>query len=154
MTGLRVRAGGGMAAAVIGRPGGEPSISTVPGPQRAAGEALIEVAAAAINPVDLSIARGGYLPGAEPDFPLVPGQEGVGRVLEAATLDPGTRVWFFPGRLFGPGSSAQRVSLSEDNLIPGPNAPTHTPPPPLRIAVLSGCLAGQWRAQLQPREPV
>src|SRR5258708_12629613 len=102
MTGVHVRAGGGMAAAVIDRPGGEPSISTVPGPQRAAGEALIKVAAAAINPVDLSIARGGYLPGAEPDFPLMPGQEGVGRVLEAATLDPGTRVWFFTRPLFGP----------------------------------------------------
>src|SRR5258708_14900022 len=97
MTELHVRAGGGMAAAVIGRPGGEPSISTVPGPQRAAGEALIEVAAAAINPVDLSIARGGYLPGAAPDFPLVPGQEGVGRGLGAATLDPRSRVCFVTG---------------------------------------------------------
>ena len=154
MTGVHVRAGGGMAAAVIDRPGGEPSISTVPGPQRAAGEALIELAAAAINPVDLSIARGGYLPGAEPDFPLMPGQEGVGRVLEAATLDPGTRVWFFTGRLFGPGSFAQRVSVSEDNVIPVPDDLTDTQAASLGIAALSGWLAVRWRGQLRPRETV
>jgi NADPH:quinone reductase-like Zn-dependent oxidoreductase len=154
MTGLHVPAGGGMAAAVIGRAGGEPSISTVPGPLRAAGEALIELAAAAINPVDLSIARGGYLPGAEPDFPLVPGQEGVGRVLEAATLDPGTRVWFFTGRLFGPGSFAQRVSVSEDNVIPVPDDLTDAQAASLGISALTGWLAVQWRGQLQPRETV
>src|SRR5258708_9126677 len=141
MTGVHVRAGGGMAAAVIDRPGGEPSISTVPGPQRAAGEALIKVAAAAINPVDLSIARGGYLPGAEPDFPLMPGQEGVGRVLEAATLDPGTRVWFFTGRLFGLGSFAQRVSVSEDPVTPLPDDLTATQAPPRGIAALGPRLA-------------
>ena len=150
----QVSAATGMSAAVIGKPGAEPAISTVPSPRRAVGEALIEVTAAAINPVDLAIARGGYLPGAEPDFPLVPGQEGVGRVLEAATLEPGTRVWFTTGRLFGPGSFAQRVSVNEDNVITVPHDLSDAQAASLGVAALTGWLAVQWRGQLQPGETV
>jgi NADPH:quinone reductase-like Zn-dependent oxidoreductase len=143
-----------MTAAVIANSGGEPTVSRASTPLRLSGEALIEVAAAAMNPVDLSIARGGYLPGVEPEFPLVPGQEGVGRVLEGETLEAGARVWFFTGRLFGPGSFAEQVSVNEAHTIPIPDALSDADAASLGVAAMTGWLSVQWRGLLEPGETV
>jgi NADPH:quinone reductase-like Zn-dependent oxidoreductase len=67
------------------------------------GEVVVEVTAAPINPVDLSIAAGRFYAG-PPNAPYVPGVEGVGRT------PAGARVWFETGAGYvGDGSMAARA---------------------------------------------
>jgi NADPH:quinone reductase-like Zn-dependent oxidoreductase len=79
-----------MRAAVIERYGEPPVLREVPEPS-ADGASLIEVIAAPLNPVDLSIASGKFYQGS-PATPYVPGGEGVGRPLQNGK--PGPRIYF------------------------------------------------------------
>jgi NADPH:quinone reductase len=63
----------------------------VPEPRRRPGEALVRIAAAALNPVELHIWNGHFFDG-PPRPPYVIGLEGVGVVEEGERLAPGTRV--------------------------------------------------------------
>jgi NADPH:quinone reductase len=98
----------------IGRP---PAVRDVPEPERGEGEALVEVSAAPLNPVDLSISDGRfYQPPSE--LPYVAGKEAVGRVVEGSALAPGARVYVqTPGGLGGPGSLCERVAVAESRTI-------------------------------------
>jgi NADPH:quinone reductase-like Zn-dependent oxidoreductase len=60
-------------------------------PRRGAGEALVRIQAAALNPVELHIWNGHFFDG-PPRPPYVIGLEGVGVVEEGERLAPGTRV--------------------------------------------------------------
>ncbi|HVC39432.1 MAG TPA: zinc-binding alcohol dehydrogenase family protein [Candidatus Dormibacteraeota bacterium] len=62
-------------------------------PAPAPGQVLIQVEAAALNPVDLRIAAGGFRSGT-PELPYVPGSEGVGTVVEGSHRLKGKRVRF------------------------------------------------------------
>src|SRR5437667_10344686 len=68
-----------MRAAVIERYGEPPVLREVPEP-KADGARLVEVTAAPLNPVDISIASGKFYAGSPPT-PYVPGGEGIGRML-------------------------------------------------------------------------
>jgi len=59
----------------IGRP---LAAGEAPEPERDAGEALVEITAAPINPIDLSIGEGRFY-GGVPDIPYVPEVDGFGR---------------------------------------------------------------------------
>jgi NADPH2:quinone reductase len=73
-------------ALIIEREGDEPVLRDVPDPIPDPGEVAVEMLAASLNPVDVSIARGGFFAG-RPPFPYVPGVEGVGRVSESGASE-------------------------------------------------------------------
>jgi NADPH:quinone reductase len=78
-------------AALIQEVGGAPEVVEVPAPTRGRGEALVRVAASALQPVDLIVASGRFYDG-PPEVPFTPGLEAIGTIEEAETLSPGTRV--------------------------------------------------------------
>lgn len=87
-------------------------------PELGAGQALIEVAAAGVNFIDIYFRQGIY----PRDLPYVPGSEGAGRVLAVAAdvtdLAPGDRVAWCDL----PGSYASHLVGDADRLLPVPDA--------------------------------
>jgi NADPH:quinone reductase-like Zn-dependent oxidoreductase len=78
-------------AALVEAAGRPPAPADVPEPARRAGEALVRIRAAALNPVELHIWKGHFFDG-PPRPPYVIGLEGVGIVEQGDRLAPGTRV--------------------------------------------------------------
>src|ERR1700751_5435884 len=73
--------------------GSAPVIDDVPEPVRADGEVLVEVRAAAVAHLDVTVSGGDV--GMKPPLPYIGGVEGAGVVLEAdreAGLEPGAQV--------------------------------------------------------------
>lgn len=99
-------------ALVPGFPIDEPNVPPRrPGPHPAS---LIEVSYAAVNPIDLHVASGTFFQGT-PQVPYVPGVEGVGLIVESATLTSGTRVRFelgHPG--YGANGSMAELAAADD----------------------------------------
>ena len=97
-----------------------------------AGEVLVEMIAAPINPSDLLILHGVY--GALPNLPTIPGKEGVGRVLtlgpEVSDLEPGQRV-LLP---LNAGTWRERLKVSAKQLI---RVPEDAPLEQLAMATLN-----------------
>ena len=98
-----------MRAALIAAVGDPPRLVTDhPEPE---GQLVVDVTAAPINPVDLSIAGGRFYAG-PPNPPYIPGTEGIGRTSD------GKRLWFETAAGFlGDGSMAERASIPEDRAI-------------------------------------
>jgi NADPH2:quinone reductase len=119
-------------------------------PQRGEGEALVQVTAAAINPIDISISLGKFY-GGSPDVPYVMGREAVGRVIEGDKLEPGTQIWFQPPR---GGTFAEYAIASEDHAIVLPDGTDHSLAAALGVAALTGWLAVEWRAHVKGGERV
>ena len=78
-----------MRAAQIHEVGGLPTVGDAEAP---AGDEVVEVLAAPVNPIDLAVSRG-LLATGHPPLPYVPGCEGVGRTAD------GKVVWVFGGGL-------------------------------------------------------
>ena len=98
-----------MRAALISEVGRGPELVERDEP---AGELVVEVTAAPVNPVDLSIAAGTFYAGPPFVVPSVPGVEGVGRTAE------GARVWFETGAGFlGDGSMAERAAVDPSRMV-------------------------------------
>ena len=141
-------------AAVIDRLGGLPRAAAAPRPERGPGEALVQVTAAALNPLDLHIASGRFYAG-PPDVPYVPGKEGVGFVVEADHVPVGTRVWFEArGGIGGGGAMSSMAVVEESKLIPAVGDVEDAAAAALGIAGIAAWNALEWRAQLQPGEAV
>ncbi len=138
-----------MRAALIQTIGEPPVVGDVPEPERGKGQALIEVTAAAVNPIDISISTGRFY-GGSPDVPYVMGREAVGRVIEGDSLEPGTEVWFQPVG----GAFAERALADEQQAIPLPGGTDHELAAALGIAGLTGWLAVEWRAKVTGGENV
>jgi NADPH:quinone reductase-like Zn-dependent oxidoreductase len=137
--------------AVMDRIGGPPSVKDVEEPVRSGGQALIQVAAAAINPLDLAIASGRYY-GGQPEVPYVPGTEGVGIVVEAESIAAGTHVRFEARS--GNGSLAERALATEDALIELPEGTDDDLAAAIGVAGLAAWLALEWRGKLEEGETV
>jgi NADPH:quinone reductase-like Zn-dependent oxidoreductase len=106
------------------------------GPDRA----VVEVLAAGVNPVDVSICAGRFYAG-KPPLPSVAGREGVG------TLD-GVRVYFdAPIAPFG--SMAERALVDPASTYPVPDGLDEGVAVALGISGLAAWLALTWRANLQ-----
>lgn len=140
-----------MRAAVINEIGQVPRVGDVEDPDRPAGQALIRVIAAAINPLDLAIASGRYY-GGTPEVPYVPGTEGVGTVVEADSVAAGTRVRFEARS--GNGSLAERALATEDTLIELPEGTDDDLAAAIGVAGLAAWLALEWRGKLEDGETV
>jgi NADPH:quinone reductase len=137
-----------MRAAVIERYGEPPALRDVAAP-KADGANLIEVSAAPLNPVDLSIAGGKFYAGSPP-LPYVPGGEGIGRLLQ--TGKPGPRVYF---RAALPnGALAERAVVSQDQTVPIPDSVPDGVAGALGTSGMSAYLALTRRAELKAGETV
>lgn len=142
-----------MRAAVVEEIGRAPHPGDVEEPARSAGEALVAVRVAALNPIEIRVAAGRFARHARP--PYVPGLEGVGEVVEADGHERGRRVRFegaLPG--FGTnGALAQQVSLPEDALVELPDAVDDATAASLGTVGITAQLAVE-RARLEAGERV
>jgi NADPH:quinone reductase len=111
-----------MRAAVVDAVGSPPKPAEVEPPVAEGGSALVAVAAAPLNPVEIRVAAGRHARRAEP--PYVPGLEGAGTIIESARLAPGTRVRFEGSALPGfgaQGTLAERAAVPEESLVEVPD---------------------------------
>ena len=144
-----------MRAAIVEAPGDAPTLKAeAPDPERGQGEALVEVLAAPLNPIDLRIASGGFYLG-PPNTPYVPGAEGVGEVLEGDALAAGTRVYFDTAAGYaGDGALAERAVVAEERAIELPDGTDPTLAAAIGVAGLAAWLALEWRAGVSEGENV
>jgi NADPH:quinone reductase-like Zn-dependent oxidoreductase len=108
-------------------------------------QAVLEVLAAGVNPVDVSIAAGRFYAG-KPPLPSVAGREGVG------TLD-GERV-YFDAPIVPFGSMAERALVDPASTYPVPDGLDEGVAIALGISGLAAWLALTWRADVRPGEHV
>lgn len=134
-----------MRAAVIREVGALPELDDAAEPS---GE-TIDVLAAPINPIDLSVSRG-ILATGHPPLPYVPGCEAVGRTAD------GRVVWVFGGSLgrTANGAIAERVSIGDAHAVEVPEGADPALAAALGIAGLAGWLPFAWRAPLRGGENV
>jgi NADPH2:quinone reductase len=132
-------------AALIREVGGAPEVGDVDEPS---GE-TIEVLAAPINPIDLSVSRG-LLATGHPELPYVPGCEAVGRTPDGRTI------WIFGGSLgrTSNGAMAERVPVGDSQAADVPGGADPALAAGLGIAGLAGWLPFAWRAPLTGGENV
>lgn len=134
-----------------GEPDAVLGLEDVPAPVPGAGEAVVQVAAAALNFADVLLCRGGYQE--RPPLPFTPGIEVSGRV--AATgpgVDPsrvGTRVLVY---LQQGGGFAEQVLAPESTLLPIPDSLDDVDAAALSIAYQTAYVALHRRARLRPGE--
>jgi NADPH:quinone reductase-like Zn-dependent oxidoreductase len=133
-----------MRAAVVEDVAATPVVRMVERPVPAAGEVLVEVSAAGLNPHDLVVAAG--IRG-KPPVPYVTGTEGVGR------LAGGQRVYFGPLRAPG-GGMAEYAAVPAQATTALPDGLTDADALGLGVAGTTAWLALTWKANLQPGESV
>lgn len=137
-----------MKAALVERIGSLPVYTDVDEPARRAGQTLVEVSAAPVNPIDISTAAGRY-PGGSPEAPYVAGREAVGRVLESDSLAEGARVY-----ASGLGFMAERAVVSDDDAVELPDGVDDALASCFGVAGLAAWLAIEWRGELRAGETV
>ncbi|MFE6099749.1 quinone oxidoreductase family protein [Streptomyces laurentii] len=108
-----------MKAIQVGRPGGPDVLELVdlPRPSPGPGEALVRLAAAGVNYIDVYLRSGQY----PNELPFVPGQEGAGTVVE---VGPGVREVAVGDTVAWanlPGAYAEYALLRADRLVPVPD---------------------------------
>src|ERR1700730_11347245 len=133
-----------MRAAVLheyGVPRAEEFDEPVAGPD----QAVLEVLAAGVNPVDISFRAGRFYAG-RPSLPCVAGREGVGRL--------GGRRVYFDGPVAPFGSMAERALIDPREVYPVPDGVDDGVAVALGISGLTAWLALSWRAPLARGEHV
>jgi NADPH:quinone reductase-like Zn-dependent oxidoreductase len=133
-------------AAILRQYGTPPEPGAFGEPEPGEGQEVVEVLAAGLNPVDISIASGTFY-GGRPQLPCVVGREGVGRRLG------GERV-YFDGPVAPFGSFAQRAPIESDSAIPLPEGLDEGLATCWGIAGLAAWLGLEWRGGLRPGETV
>jgi NADPH:quinone reductase-like Zn-dependent oxidoreductase len=144
-----------MRAAVLRRHGERPEYTDHPVPGAGAGQALIRVAAAPVNPLDLLCASGTSYFGA-PALPYVPGTQGVGNVAASRRLPAGQRVWFSctAGMKAGDGTLAEFCVAEESAVVPLPDDVDDDLAAALGLSAIAAWMALTWRGGLQMGETV
>lgn len=135
-----------MRAAVLRAYGETPRPEEFPEPEVAEGQAVLEVLAAGLNPVDLRIASGTFY-GGRPELPSVVGREGIGRT-------PGGERVYFDGPVAPFGSFAQRAPIESGSGIPIPEGVDEALAVSCGVAGLAAWLGLEWRAELREGETV
>lgn len=144
-----------MPAAVIHTHAAPPAYLPRPLPRREPGQALVQVLAAPISPLDLLCASGTSYFGAPP-LPYIPGVQGVGLVIESDALPPGQRVWFTcdAGMKPGDGSMAGYCVIDESSALVLPAQIEDDLAAALGLSAIAAWMALTWRGHLQPGEQV
>jgi NADPH2:quinone reductase len=122
----------------LGRP---PELADRPEPS---GEAIYEISAVSLNPIDINVGAGRYF-GGHPELPFVPGCEGVGRAPD------GTRAYLFSDGLglSRDGLLAERAAAPADLGIPLPDAVSDEIAASCGIAGMAGWMSVAWRAPVR-----
>ncbi len=129
-----------MRAARLHEIGGIPRVDEIAEPE---GDDVIEVIAAGLNPVDITIGNGRFHTGA-PDVPYVIGTEIVG------TKADGQRYWYYDR-----GVMAERIApVLPGRVIPVPEGVSDELAIACGVAGLTGWLAITWRAPVGPDDTV
>jgi NADPH:quinone reductase len=143
-------------AALIRELGGLPEPADIDAPARDPGRALIEIHAVSLNPIDVALASGKHYLG-PPKMPYVPGSEGVGIVVEADTIEPGSRVYISDDGLGGrgrDGTLAGLATVAEEEALPLPDGVEDDLAAACGTAGLAGWLPVAWRANVGPGDRV
>ena len=129
------------------------SLQEVPNPVPAAGEVLVEVKAAAINPSDIKNVLGKMH---ETTVPRIPGRDFAGIVVEGPAELIGKSVFGSGGSLGlqRDGSHAQYVTLPANGVLPLPSNLTFAQAAGIGVAYLTAWAAMVDRAGVQPGETV
>ncbi len=135
-----------MKAAVITELGRPPELVERPEPS---GEALYEISAVALNPIDVNVGAGRYF-GGHPELPFIPGCEGVGRAAD------GTRHYLFGDGLglARDGLLAERAAAPAAVGIPLPDGVADDVAAACGIAGMAGWMPVVWRAPIRPTDRV
>jgi NADPH:quinone reductase-like Zn-dependent oxidoreductase len=144
-----------MRAALVRQHGQPPELGSHPAPRRGPGQALIQVTAAPVNPLDLLCASGTSYFG-RPALPYAPGAQGVGTVEEADSLPAGARVWFScdAGMRPGDGAMAELCVAEESSVLPLPDGVSDDLAAALGLSAIAAWMALGWRGGLRPGEHV
>jgi NADPH2:quinone reductase len=131
---------------VIRELGSPPELADRPDPSD---EAIYEVSAVSLNPIDINVGAGRYF-GGHPELPYVPGCEGVGRAAD------GTRVYLFSDGLglSRDGLLAERASAPAELGIPLPDAVSDEVAASCGIAGMAGWMPVAWRAPVKEEDRV
>ncbi|MDF2751758.1 MAG: hypothetical protein K0S82_140 [Gaiellaceae bacterium] len=107
-----------MRAITIEEIGAPPRLADLPEPAAGQDETLIEIEAASVGHLDLTVAAGEFP--FRPPAPYVPGTDGAGRVLASGSFETGTRVWIRGGGvgLLRNGCWAERVVVPDSSVHP------------------------------------
>lgn len=135
-----------MNAAVLHTFGSPPRFEQFPDPVPTEGEALVQVRAASLKPVDKQLARGAHF-ATRRDLPQVCGVDGLG------VLEDGTRV-FFGGPRAPYGAMAERTVVSRRFCFSVPDGVDDETAAALPNPGVSAWLSLTWRARLTPGETV
>lgn len=136
-----------MRAAILHEYGQTPQCEEFPDPEVATeGQAVVEVLAGGLNPVDLSMASGSFY-GGSPPLPSVVGREGVGRTSDGALVYFDTPVAPF-------GSFAERALIESGSIVPVPDGLDPALATCFGTAGLAAWLALEWRARVRAGETV
>ena len=128
-----------MKAAVLNELGGVPQVGEVETPS---GPHVVDVLAAALNPVDIAIGNGRFY-GGSPDPPYVIGGEGVGKAAD------GRRIWFR-----GSATIAEYAVAPPDHAYDVPDGVDDAVALACGIAGLTGWLAVAWRTRVTADDTV
>jgi NADPH2:quinone reductase len=143
-------------AALIREIGGGPELAEADASARDSGRALVEIHAVSLNPIDIALASGKHYLG-PPKTPYIPGSEGVGTIVEAESLEPGTRVYVSDDGLGGrgrDGTLAELATVTEDEALPLPEGVSDELAAACGTAGLAGWLPVVWRAGVGPSDRV
>ena len=129
-------------------------VADVPEPQVRPGDVLIEVHAAALNPVDTKIRSGGH---GQLPLPIIPGYD-VSGVVQGVGADVtgfgiGDEVYASPN-LRRPGSHAQRVAVDARTVAPKPRTLDHVHAAALPLVTITAWESLYDRADVRPDETV
>ncbi len=136
-----------MRAITVSSYGASPSVTELPTPQAGPGQVLIATQAAGMNPMDVTIANGGWQDLMPATFPMVLGADLAGTVREdgpgAARFAPGDEVF---GQLLIPplgstGTYAQYVACGQE----APLARIRRPGPESRLPRCPLSASPRWR---------
>ena len=113
------------------------------------GEATYEISAVSLNPIDINVAAGRYF-GGHPEFPYVPGCEGVGRTAD------GRRVYLFDDGLglSRDGLLAERAAAPAGLGIELPDGVSDDVAAACGIAGMAGWMPVAWRAPVRASDTV
>ena len=143
-----------MRAAVVSELGKPPALVERPDPE-GEGKAIVEFAAAGVNPVDLAVASGRF-PGGSPPVPFVPGVEAVGTVVSSSRFAAGTRV-YATGAGLGvamDGTFGDRFLAPEAALIDLPDGIDDVRAAAFGVPGIAGWLPLTWLAPVREGESV
>jgi NADPH:quinone reductase-like Zn-dependent oxidoreductase len=135
-----------MRAAVLHEHGGIPALEEFRDPAAEPGAAVLELEAAAMNPIDVRVATGQF-PLERYDTPYIAGKEGVGR------REDGERFYFeYSRKPFG--AFAERTLVDDGDLLPVPVGLDPALAVCLGVSGLAAWLGLEWRGRLAEGETV